>query len=49
MLEKKELNNNQILLFREASKWETNFLGRQVTPLSIQYLVQYAKIKETKN
>ena len=31
---------------KEASKWARQFLGREVTPSNIAYLIQYAKIKK---
>jgi DNA modification methylase len=31
---------------KEASEWASNFLGREVTPSNISYLIQYAKIKK---
>jgi len=34
------------LSLKEASEWATNFLGREVTPSNISYLIQYAKIKK---
>ncbi|MBA7524771.1 hypothetical protein ES705_16913 [subsurface metagenome] len=34
------------LSLKEASEWATNFLGREITPSNISYLIQYAKIKK---
>jgi len=31
---------------KEASEWASDFLGREVTPSNIAYLIQYAKIKK---
>ncbi|MBU1129667.1 MAG: site-specific DNA-methyltransferase, partial [Nanoarchaeota archaeon] len=34
------------LSLKEASEWASDFLGRDVTPSNITYLIQYAKIKK---
>jgi len=34
----------ELLTFNEAAKWATDYLGRQVSPHNITYLVQYAKV-----
>lgn len=34
------------LSLKEASEWASNFLGRDVTPSNISYLIQYARIKK---
>lgn len=31
---------------KEASAWASDFLGREITPSNISYLIQYAKIKK---
>jgi len=38
--------SQEFLTIREASKWASDYLERQVTPSNISYLVQYAKIKK---
>jgi len=41
--------SQELLSVNEASKWATEFLGRQVTPANITYLVQYAKVRKHNN
>jgi len=40
---------SDLIPLKEASEWATNYLGRQVTPSNINYLIQYAKIKRFVN
>jgi len=41
MIQKKELLN-----IKEASAWATDYLGKNVTPSNISYLIQYGRIKK---
>ncbi|MDR1876658.1 MAG: site-specific DNA-methyltransferase, partial [Flavobacteriaceae bacterium] len=35
-----------LLTIKEASKWATSYIGRNVTPSNISYLIQYGRIKK---
>lgn len=35
----------QLITVREASRWATGFLKKQVTPSNISYLIQYGRVK----
>ena len=37
------------LTLKEASKWATSLLGREITPSNISYLIQYGRIKKVEN
>ncbi|MDR1974642.1 MAG: site-specific DNA-methyltransferase [Bacteroidales bacterium] len=37
---------NNLLTIKEASEWATDYIGRNVTPSNISYLVQYGRIKK---
>jgi len=36
----------KLLTIREASEWATGYIGRDVTPSNIAYLVQYGRVKK---
>ena len=38
--------NQELLSLSQASEWATNYLERPVTPYSISYLIQYARIRK---
>ena len=38
-----------LMSFRDASIWATDYLGKNVTPSNISYLVQYGKIPQNRN
>ena len=54
---KKQSFNNQgenqnmetLINIREASKWASQYLDRQVTTSNISYLIQYGRIKKCGN
>jgi len=37
---------DNLLTIKEASKWASNFLGKEVSISNIQYLIQYAKVSK---
>lgn len=39
----------ELLSIKEASQWATEYLGKQVTPSNISYLIQYGRIKKVGN
>jgi DNA modification methylase len=40
--------DKHLLTIKEASAWATNYLGKNVTPSNISYLIQYCRIKKIK-
>ena len=36
----------QLLTLREACKWASSFLGRNISESNISYLIQYGKVKK---
>jgi hypothetical protein len=40
------LQSTDLLTIKEASQWATDYIGRNVTPANISYLVQYGRIKK---
>ena len=40
------IETNNILSIKEASNWASEYLGKNVTPANISYLVQYGRIKK---
>ena len=40
------MNKDILLTIKEASIWATNYIGRNVTPSNISYLIQYGRIKK---
>jgi len=41
--------NKEFISINQASEWASNYLGRNVTPSNISYLIQYARIKKHHN
>ena len=39
----------ELLTIKEASKWATNYLKKQVTPSNISYLIQYGRVPKIGN
>ncbi|MEK7167284.1 MAG: DNA methyltransferase [Patescibacteria group bacterium] len=39
-------NTRQLLTLREACKWASSFLGRNINESNISYLIQYGKVKK---
>lgn len=39
------LEEKDLLTIKEASEWASTFLGKNVTPSNISYLIQYGKVK----
>ncbi|MDR2126879.1 MAG: site-specific DNA-methyltransferase [Prevotellaceae bacterium] len=37
---------NELLTIKEASIWATNYMGKNVTPSNISYLIQYGRVKK---
>jgi hypothetical protein len=37
---------NDLLSIKEASEWASNYMGKNVTPSNISYLIQYGRIKK---
>ncbi len=37
---------NDLMNIQEASNWATDYLGKNVTPSNISYLIQYGKIRK---
>ena len=37
---------DQLLTIKEASRWATDFLKREISESNISYLVQYGKVKK---
>lgn len=37
---------SDLISIKEASKWATNHLGKNVTPSNISYLIQYGLVKK---
>jgi hypothetical protein len=37
---------SDLLTIKEASEWATNYIGRNVTPSNISYLIQYGRINK---
>lgn len=37
---------DNLLTIKEASKWATGYVGRNITPSNMSYLIQYGKIKK---
>lgn len=42
----KVLEANDLLTIKEASRWASEFTGRQISPSNISYLIQYGLIKK---
>ena len=40
------LSTNKLLNIKEASEWATAYIGKDVTPSNISYLIQYGRIKK---
>lgn len=40
------ISTDKFLTIQEASKWATNYIGRDVTPSNISYLIQYGRVKK---
>jgi DNA modification methylase len=40
------VETSDLLTIREASEWATDYIGRNVTPSNISYLIQYGRIKK---
>ena len=40
------ISNDEFLTIKEASQWATNYIGKNVTPSNIAYLIQYGRIKK---
>jgi len=40
------MNNQDLFSIREASEWATQYLGKNVTPANISYLINYGKISK---
>ncbi|GHT30871.1 hypothetical protein FACS189432_09820 [Bacteroidia bacterium] len=36
---------NELFTIKEASEWATGYIGKDVTPSNISYLIQYGRIK----
>jgi len=39
----------KLLTIKEASKWASNYLKKQVTPSNISYLIQYGRVPKICN
>jgi hypothetical protein len=37
---------NELLTIKEASEWASGYIGKEVTPSNISYLIQYGRIKK---
>ncbi|KAA6337961.1 hypothetical protein EZS27_013993 [termite gut metagenome] len=40
------VETSDLLTIKEASEWATNYIGKNVTPSNITYLIQYGRIKK---
>lgn len=40
------IETNELLTIKEASKWATEYLSKNVTSSNISYLIQYGRIKK---
>ncbi|GHT68423.1 restriction endonuclease subunit M [Bacteroidia bacterium] len=40
------IETNGLLTIKEASEWASNYIGKNVTPSNITYLIQYGRIKK---
>jgi len=40
---------SELLTIKQASKWASQYLRRNVTPSNISYLIQYGRIKKVAN
>ncbi|KKS65023.1 MAG: Type II DNA modification methyltransferase M.TdeIII [Parcubacteria group bacterium GW2011_GWC1_43_12] len=38
--------NSQLITIKEASRWASDFLKRDISESNISYLVQYGKVKK---
>lgn len=41
------VNTLELMTIKQASKWASEFLGRNITPSNISYLIQYGRVKRT--
>ncbi|MDR1460000.1 MAG: site-specific DNA-methyltransferase [Bacteroidales bacterium] len=41
------INTIELLSIKEASEWASRYIGKNVTPSNISYLIQYGRIKKT--
>ncbi len=40
------IENKDLMMITEASKWATSFLNKNVTTSNISYLIQYGRIRK---
>ena len=40
------ISKDTLLTVKEASKWATGYIGKNVTPANITYLIQYGRVKK---
>ena len=40
------ISNDKLLTVKEASKWASNYIGKNVTTSNIAYLIQYGRVKK---
>jgi hypothetical protein len=40
------IDTTELLTIKEASEWASNYIGKDVTPSNISYLIQYGRIKK---
>jgi len=42
----KEIKMENLFSIKEASEWATEYLGKNITPSNISYLIQYGRIRK---